>query len=268
MWKASSGDAAIREQLVNEGYFQTTPTFSPQLMRSISDAIGKLVSEGLPPVFAFVYDEMWLRFAALSNLLESVLGPGFYAMPADIWAWHVEPDDRDGGWSPHRDLAETETLRADGSPLSLTVWIAFTNATTLNGCIYVLPTNRDANLATGFLQNELGYSELANVRALPVDAGSVLGWNSRLLHWGARSSAYADRPRISASIYFNSAHYADWQRQREFASGEALYFRPDFELNFERRLAAIVSAFQQYGGRVAGRYPWLERAVADGMALK
>ena len=183
VWKASSGDAAIREQLVNEGYFQTTPTFSPQLMRSISDAIGKLVSEGLPPVFAFVYDEMWLRFAALSNLLESVLGPGFYAMPADIWAWHVEPDDRDGGWSPHRDLAETETLRADGSPLSLTVWIAFTNATTLNGCIYVLPTNRDANLATGFLQNELGYSELANVRALPVDAGSVLGWNSRLLHW-------------------------------------------------------------------------------------
>ena len=41
-------------------------------------------------------------------------------------------------------------------------------------------------------------------RALPAAAGSVLGWTSKLLHWGAMADAHAP-PRISISFEYQAA---------------------------------------------------------------
>ncbi len=36
-------------------------------------------------------------------------------------------------------------------------------------------------------------------------AGSILAWNQYLLHWGGSCSKWAQNPRISSGIYFQSA---------------------------------------------------------------
>lgn len=54
----------------------------------------------------------------------------------------MPPSDQGAGWGPHRDRVQP-TLDEDNSPHSLTVWLPFTDATPLNGCMYVLPAHHD-----------------------------------------------------------------------------------------------------------------------------
>jgi ectoine hydroxylase-related dioxygenase (phytanoyl-CoA dioxygenase family) len=90
-------------------------------------------------------------------------------------------------------------LRDDRTPLIVTVWIPFTDATPLNGCMYLLPMQNDPHIPDSLTIFEP--SDLQHVRALPAQAGSVLAWNQYVLHWGGTASRWADRPRMSTGIY-------------------------------------------------------------------
>jgi SAM-dependent methyltransferase len=96
------------------------------------------------------------------------------------------------------------TLDPDDSPHSLTVWLPFSEATPLNGCIYVLPAQHDERFRRRVWDGPGNdkVEDLQNIRALPAQAGSLLAWNQAILHWGGRASRRAEGPRTSAAFEF------------------------------------------------------------------
>lgn len=221
-------------QTVEEGYFQTAPLVPADEIRLLAAAVSAVVEAGFHPIFATVYDELWQLVARLDELLRPILGEGFRVVP-DFWLWHVEPGSERSGWAPHRDLQYANTLRPDGRPTLITVWIPFTDATPLNSCIYVLPLSRDPGNPDRLRSTAVDH--LQDVRALPAAAGSILGWNQHLLHWGSRSSRRADQPRISWGIYCQSGDVPPF---------DARAFEPRGQLTFDQRLSFIGTAFTRY----------------------
>jgi hypothetical protein len=93
-----------------------------------------------------------------------------------------------------------------GTPKSLTVWLPLTDATPLNGCVYVVPADRDPTYNTPDEQH-LRF-ELSDIRALPAAAGSLLAWTQGIIHWGARTAPRQVGPRISLSSEFQRRNVA------------------------------------------------------------
>ncbi|MDX1570440.1 MAG: phytanoyl-CoA dioxygenase family protein [Xanthomonadales bacterium] len=193
-----STGARDREQLMQEGYVQFDGALERRQAERLAEAVLQLGRSGYLPLFGFIYDEFWDAFSALGGLLRFALGDQVKMLP-EFWVWNVDPGREEAGWRPHRDK-QIDTLLADGMPKSATVWMALTDATPLNGCMYLLPASRDK----AYRDFESGRTpvELQSVRALPVPAGSVLLWNQRVYHWGARSSRFATEPRISMAFEF------------------------------------------------------------------
>jgi hypothetical protein len=235
------GETAV-EQIKREGYFQTRPLLPVPEIEQIKRAILNILHQGFPPLFALVYDEFWQVFARLSRLLSPVLGED-YKILADFWIFYVDPSQADSGWSPHRDFEfDKGCLRSDGRPTILTAWIPFTDATPLNSCLYVLPLHLDPyspkKLKDKSKSIRVDIKSLADIRALPAPAGSVIGFNQYLLHWGSRSSQLAHEPRISIGIYLQSGDVAPYF--------ERLAVDRTSPVSFEYRMAVIGRMIRKY----------------------
>src|SRR5262249_50438440 len=151
------------------------------------------------PVFMYVYDDFYQLSCYVSELLATILGPGYRVLPSLV-AWCIDARrDNPKGWHPHRDR-DYDTIGAHGQPKSLSLWVPLTDATPLNGCMYCVPTSRDPDVRTRPAVNKVARPQ--DVRALPAAAGSVLGWHHAFLHWGGRASWRATTPRISFSIEY------------------------------------------------------------------
>ncbi|OBF98130.1 phytanoyl-CoA dioxygenase family protein [Mycolicibacter sinensis] len=191
--------------LKREGYIRVPDALGESVVAPIRDAVSTLSRLGIPLPFAFVYDQLWLAFQGLSGFLTAVLGEGYRALP-DFWVWHVNPDDDATGWGPHRDRVMS-TLDADNSPHTLTVWLPFSDATPLNGCMYFLPAHLDDRFRQrrwDGTDNNVVYNP-QDIRAVPATAGSLMAWNQAILHWGGRGSRLGEAPRISAAFEFQRA---------------------------------------------------------------
>ena len=189
---------ALLETLRTEGYLQLDSVLPEAEVFRMAIGVATLYESGFPPVFAFVYDEVWRVFQRLAAVLRAVLGDGYLQLP-DFWAWYVATSGQDAGWRPHRDKS-SDVLLPDGMPKSLTVWIPLSDAIPLNGCMSLLPAHLDPNYPDNLSQVNIPNPQ--DIRALPAPAGSVLGWNQAVLHWGGRSSDRAPFPRISLSCEF------------------------------------------------------------------
>jgi len=219
--------------LLTEGYFHLGPRLPAEHIARMAAALLRLRERHIPPVFMYVYDDFYNLYGYLHALLAALLGPGFRVLP-DLWAWCVEPGPTQKGWSPHRDR-DYNSLGPSGQPRSLSIWVPLTEATTWNGCMYVLPALRDPHYIARVKKYDV--TNLQDIRALPAEPGSVLGWTQGLLHWSGRSSTRARAPRLSFSI--------------EFQRGDAPPFNAPLldplELPpFERRLGLIGKQIQQY----------------------
>jgi hypothetical protein len=194
-------DQAMKDLRV-EGYVNLPGVVPKNVYVPLRECIARLHERRIPLPFAFVYDEMWQVFQGISAFIGAALGPGYRALP-DFWVWHVVADDAVTGWSPHRDRTQP-TVERDNSPHTLTVWLPFTEATPLNGCIYVIPAHLDKAFARRQWDgpDNIAVHEPQNVRALPAPAGSLLAWNQGVLHWGGRASRLAKAPRTSAAFEF------------------------------------------------------------------
>lgn len=154
-----------------------------------------------PPVFVFVYDEFWQLISRMAWLVGELLGGEPKRLP-DIWAWHLEPALAETGWEPHRDKG-CKTLFEDGSPKSITYWLPVTEALPLNGCIYLLPKNKDPHYNT---EKEMRPNvPLTEIRALPSAPGTLWFWNQAVLHWSGRAHPSALSPRLSVSCEYQRA---------------------------------------------------------------
>ena len=223
------------QQLREEGYLHWDRVLPPDLVSLLSSTVVNLYNYGINPSFAFVYDLFWSVARRLRQVLAPVLGEDYRQLP-DFWVWYVNPDEQQAGWRPHRDRVQCNPLLEDGMPKSLTVWSALTNATPLNGCIYLLPANLDADYYN-FAQRDSEVN-VQGIRALPVSAGSILMWNQRVIHWGGTASPRAREPRISLAIEF--------QRADERPYNEPLLYFPDELIPFNLRLMLIAKQFLQY----------------------
>ena len=192
----------LMKDLRVEGYVNAPGVVPKTTYMPLRECVARLHERRIPLPFAFVYDEMWQAFQGVSAFIAAALGPGYRALP-DFWVWHVPADDAVKGWAPHRDRVQP-TVERDNSPHTLTVWLPFTEATPLNGCIYVLPAHLDPRFAQRKWDGEDNtvVHDPQNVRALPAPAGSLLAWNQGVLHWGGRASRLAKGPRTSAAFEF------------------------------------------------------------------
>lgn len=225
----------FHQQLVEEGYFQF---FVPPKQWQISlDAMAQAVRSLLPlqlvPTFAFVYDEFWLAYAAQARILSTFLGENYWMLP-DFWVWHVDPQKGESGWGPHRDKGRM-ALYPEGTPKSLTVWIPLTNAIPMNGCMYIVPANRDQTYNT---ENEDVWKfDYPDIRALPARPGHVLYWNQAVVHWGSRTSRFIDEPRISVAFEFQRADVEPFNQP---------LLNPRQLPSFDARLKLIAKQILQY----------------------
>jgi len=65
-------------------------------------------------------------------------------MMPDIWVFNIDPLRAEpAGWKPHRDRPYETPLMPDMSAASINFWIPLTEATPLNGCMYILPRQFD-----------------------------------------------------------------------------------------------------------------------------
>jgi len=202
----------LMEQLRFEGHVNVPEVVPQELVVAMRDCIAKLAEREIPLAFAFVYDEAWQVFQGLATFMEAALGTAYRALP-DFWVWHVVPSESATGWSPHRDRVQP-TLDRNNAPHSLTVWVPFTDATPLNGCIYMLPAHLDDRFKQRVWDGEGNNQVVApqNIRALPAAAGSLLAWNQAVLHWGGRASRLAQGPRSSAAFEFQRGDKAPFNR--------------------------------------------------------
>lgn len=222
------------KQMVLDGYLQTSPAIPAERCQALSQAVRRIIEAGYHPNYVTLYDEYWQTLQAIYPILEPILGPGCHPV-GDYWTWCISPETAGAGWQPHRDYQfKTKTLREDGRPMIVTVWLPLTDATTLNGCMYLIPMQWDPNLPEH--PEQYSFGGLQDIRALPAQAGSVLAWNQYVMHWGSRCSQFAEAPRISTGIYFQS-------------DVEPYVYKPvkfDQALPFERRLAFIASNMLNY----------------------
>jgi hypothetical protein len=194
---------AIRALVRHEGYFHASDIAWPVDVALMAETVRALDRAGLPPVFAFVYDEFWLPFYRLSPIYAGLLGD-YMALP-DFWVWNVDPARGDAGWRPHRDKGRS-ALFADGTPKSITTWIPLSRATPLNGCMYIVPATQDPTYNT---PDEKDWRfDYAGIRALPAEAGDVFMWNQAVLHWGSRTSPRGGDSRVSMAFEFQRADVA------------------------------------------------------------
>ena len=188
-----------------EGYVHQPDVLPKAMFAPLRECISLMHRSGIPLPFAFVYDEFWLAFQGVSGFISAALGAGYRALP-DFWAWYVPPTDHGAGWGPHRDRVQP-TLEPDNMPHTLTVWLPFSDAIPLNGCMYVLPAHHDERFRARIWDGP-GNNQVADpqaIRALPATAGSLLAWNQAVLHWGGRASRLAKEPRVSAAFEFQRA---------------------------------------------------------------
>jgi phytanoyl-CoA dioxygenase PhyH len=228
---------ALMEQLRFEGYVNVPGVLPEALVVAMRNCIAMLHERRIPLAFTFVYDEAWQVFQGLTPFIEAALGMGYRALP-DFWVWHVLPSESATGWGPHRDKVQP-TVDRNNAPHSMTVWVPFTDATPLNGCIYMLPAHLDPRFKRrdwGGEGNNL-VDAPQNMRALPATAGSMLAWNQAVLHWGGRASRLAQGPRSSAALEFQRGDKAPFNRP---------LLDPKRVPSFQQRLGLVGKQVLQY----------------------
>ena len=200
----------IKDELKVNGFFHTSFEWDLPI-KEMAEHISDLKKSGKRPVNCFMRDEFWQLTVRLDPLIKSILGPNYRRL-SELWAWHVDPAQNERGWKIHRDK-DIRTLHKDGSPKSITIWIPLTDTNEENGCMYVVPINKDPDYHLDLDQTNLYGDNVA--QPLPAKAGDVLGWTQALLHWGGKPTNPNAPPRISVSY--------------EFAQTDAGSFRKDTE---------------------------------------
>jgi hypothetical protein len=233
-------DATNRARFIDEGYLLVrdlgwTPPFEDMI-----DVMVRLKSMGLPAALLGIYDAPWIMAAQVRALMNNLVDGPAQLVP-DFWGWVVEPGSR--GFTAHRDRPEG-SIRADGAPITITMWAPLKPATAENSGIYVIPANYDVGYLNPERQPEISPHES---RAVPSDPGDIVLWTGRVIHWGGRSSPWVGDNRVSIAWEFQDARH-------DPVEGFVMETYPD--IPFHTRLALIARQMTFYREREFGGETW------------
>ena len=260
---------SLVQHMAGDGYFQTPSVLDVNELTKLRNIVQTLYANGLLPLFATVYDEFWQLVIKLRQCFKPVLGDAYRLTP-DFWIFYIKQDINAFGWTIHRDaIFNRETINENGLPRLLTVWVPLTDVTTSDSCMYVVPRVYD-EVYHKVRRGEMARSndamlpiQLNQVRALPVKAGEILGWDATLLHWGSASSYWATSPRISIGIYYESADQNFYLSAKNYDSTRKYIEHDNLNsvISFENRLRIVANnlntykhKFEKEGGAVEDNY--------------
>lgn len=187
---------AIADELRGDGYIDLPGLIPPALVAECRAAIELCIARGAPAVCGFAFDALWQLVPLIAPIAACGLGCPVEVLDS-FWAWHVHGESA-RGWPPHRDRPE-RAFTPERDLASMTLWVALSDATVRNGCIYVAPAPWDYEYYNPQARHMV--SSMQHIRALPATAGTVLGWTHALLHWG--TAAAANEPaRVSVGFEF------------------------------------------------------------------
>jgi hypothetical protein len=241
--------AEASRQIHDHGYGALPAFLPPSALARLNGAIDSVTAAGWPAIFVWVFDEFWstARMPAIRRLLDGTLGSDARQVP-HVWVHIVPAVDGARGWGPHKDGG-----LARRSHSHLSVWIALTEASIDNGCIYVLPRSAesadlvDRDWSTGQIPITDAVRLLGAVRALPAAAGAALAWDFDLLHWSGVGRG-GGGPRRSLSLEFIARDAAPFPDEHPLLACGAGAPLPDFD----QRLACIAQGIIQYGKHEPG----------------
>ena len=197
--------AKATDDIRSRGYLTIPNVIPNDLIRGLKVGMDMLVSEGIEPIYIYLYDEAWQLFESLRPLLSAILGEGYKTLP-NFWAWHLA-DSGAKGWPPHHDCSAETVFDIGGDQvfMSFSLWVPLVDVEEANGCMYVIPRDHEQNLPAGheFQREQL---EACGV-PLPASAGSVLGWPQDLIHWGGEYSDSELPARRSLSFEFQNTAF-------------------------------------------------------------
>lgn len=243
------------EHYRREGYFETRAVIDPATCEALRGVLEAVLADGWPVVFAFAVEEVWAasQSPSLVRLLEGALGPG-YRQRHQIYAHWISPLAGAAGWPPHVD--------GHGSTARVSAWLPLSDATPENGCMMLIPKSRIPDELRGMAYHDRksftggeAHRLLHATRALPTKAGSLLGWDHDVLHWGSHCDG-GGKPRVALAVEFESASYA---------GSESPLYDPLVVPPFGERMRAIARAVLGYGGFVPmlKRYRELAQRLLD-----
>ncbi len=159
----------LRQRMDTDGYFELSADVLATVgarfddyvavIKRLEAGVRALVTAGWPANFIVLFDESWIVVQLLSQVMHDTTGGNECMM--DLVAWHVDPSAEEAGFTPHRDrqlgLQELDTAQVaagfrqpgGASPRDCTCWIALSEASCDNGCIYVIPRSADPAYALG-----------------------------------------------------------------------------------------------------------------------
>ena len=251
-------------RLNSRGYFEAHGTLPRSTTELMTECVKTVIAAGWPAVFAFLYDPFWAvtRIPYVSSLLSIILGAEYRIIMSRSWCYYIPPIRGANGWAPHTDAY---TAR----PRRVTVWFPLTDATLDNGCIYVVPKDliyregppdEDPLISQTFSRN-YSLELLQRCRALPVNAGSILGWDSQTIHWGSTCHSPKEA-RISIGCEFVCSDVTVVNHENgELFPGEPAEVLP----SFAQRLRSVGLSLQIFGGWElrARRFEELGRRLAE-----
>lgn len=190
----------LQKQMRNDGYIEVPNLdIDAAALRGCKDHIANLAHAGLPAQCVFLYGAPWVVCGHASDALGQLFG---LQSVQDFFVFNVGPGQY--GWGAHRDRGGGESrtaFGADGLPHGVTVWIALSEASRRTSCMHVLPSFVDPHYSDVEAEEEPDPSVTLSlhhqhIRALPAEAGTVLAWSHRLLHWGSASPIDAPEARM------------------------------------------------------------------------
>jgi hypothetical protein len=203
-------DLDLAENLRTRGYFALTATqmalAKSTITHRMSMAVFRLVAHGYPPTMVLMFDEAWLLGALIGSVCEGSMGNGI-----GVGDWYVFLVDPKSGHPympgpPHRDrpTAGEASFRGDGAPKYCSVWMALTDATPDNSCLYFVPKSDDPGYHGDgdAIPRQLPWQDIV---AQPLATGGLLAFSHRLLHWGSKPQHNNNNsmlPRMALTLAF------------------------------------------------------------------